>query len=132
MRKFNVNVNGESFEVEIEEIGGAQTSAAPRIESAPAAPIAAAPKAEAPKPAPKPVKKSGGGAGTALTSPLPGTVLEIKVKEGQTVKSTDVVAIIEAMKMQNDIPAGYDGTVTSIQVSKGASVQAGDAIMYIG
>lgn len=136
MRKFNVNVNGEAFEVEIEEVGGAPSSAAapaaPRVEAAPAAPKAAAPKAEEPKPAPKPVKKSGGGSGTPLTAPLPGTVLDVKVKEGQTVKYADVVAVIEAMKMQNDIPAGADGTVTSIQVSKGDSVQAGDVLMYIG
>jgi len=139
MKKFNVVVNGEAFEVEIEEVGGASApAAAPAPVSqapaaAPAAPAvpAAAPAAPAEKPAEKPAAKAAPGSGKPLVSPLPGTCLDIRVKEGQTVKYADIVAVIEAMKMENEIPAGMDGVVTSIQVSKGDSLQAGDVIMYI-
>lgn len=132
MRKFNVTVNGEAFEVEIQEVGGeSQAAAAPVKQAAPAAaPAPAAPKAEA-APAPKPVKKAAAGSGTPLVAPLPGTLLEIKVKEGQSVKYADVAVVLEAMKMQNDVPCGMDGVVTSIQVSKGDSLQAGDVMLYI-
>lgn len=133
MRKFNVVVNGEAFEVEVEEVGGTASPAAPAapvaqaVTAAPAAP--AAPKAEAP--AAKPAPKAAPGSGTAIVSPLPGTCLDIRVKEGQTVKYADIVVVIEAMKMENEVPAGMDGVVTSIQVAKGDSLQAGDVIMYI-
>lgn len=136
MKKFNVVVNGESFEVEIEEVGGASApaaAAAPAPAKAPAAaPAAAAAAPAAPAAAaPAPAAKAAPGSGRALVSPLPGTCLDIRVKEGQTVKYADIVAVIEAMKMENEIPAGMDGVVTSIQVHKGDSLQAGDVILYI-
>ena len=119
MRKFIVNVNGNSYEVEVEEVGGA---AAPTVAPAPvaAAPVAApaAPKAQAPV------------GGTAVKAPMPGNVLDIKVSNGQAVKEGDVVVILEAMKMENEIYAPCDGTVTVV-ASKGATVNTGDVLISI-
>lgn len=133
MRKFNVTVNGESFEVEIEEVGENAVSV-PNIPAAsnpaPVPPKAAAPKAPAPKPAaPKP--KAAGGAND-VTCPLPGTVLNIVAKEGQNLNAGDVVMIIEAMKMENEIVAPNAGSLAAIHVKKGDSVQAGDLLFTLG
>lgn len=126
MKKYNVTVNGETFAVEVEEIGGsAPVAAAPSPASAPAAAPTAAPAASpAPKAAPAPT-------GNAITSPLPGTVLRINVAVGQAVKAGDVVLVLEAMKMENDITAATDGTVSAIHVNVGATVQTGDALISL-
>ena len=112
MRKFIVNVNGNSYEVEVEEVGGAA--------SAPAA----APKAAAPKAAAAPA------GGTPVKAPMPGNVLDIKVSNGQAVKEGDVVVILEAMKMENEIYAPCDGTVTVV-AAKGSTVNTGDVLVSI-
>jgi len=140
MRKFNVVVNGETFEVEIEEVGGDSSStpavsAAPQAKPVSAPPKAAVPPAAAPKPAvpkPAPPKPKASGAANEVTSPLPGTVLSINVKDGETVNAGDVVMVIEAMKMENEIVAPEGGTITGIHVKKGDSVQAGDLLFTIG
>ena len=121
MRKFIVNVNGNSYEVEVEEVGGAATSApaaAPVQTAAPAAAPKAAPKAQAPV------------GGTPVKAPMPGNVLDIKVSNGQAVKEGDVVVILEAMKMENEIYAPCDGTVTVV-ASKGATVNTGDVLISL-
>ena len=127
MKKYNITVNGTTYAVEVEELGGAP-SAAPvaAAPAAPAAPAAAAPAA--PAAAPKAAPAPAGGAG-ALTAPMPGTVLDIKVAEGAAVTAGQVVLILEAMKMENEITAPADGTVASIPVTKGASVNSGDTLM---
>ncbi|ATW24351.1 acetyl-CoA carboxylase biotin carboxyl carrier protein subunit [Candidatus Formimonas warabiya] len=137
MKKFKVVVNGETFEVEIEEVGGSPATApsTPAANAVASAPKASAPQPEAPKPAaPKPAapKPAPTGAANEVTSPLPGTVLNISAKEGQTVNSGDVVLIIEAMKMENEIVAPEGGTIISIPVKKGDSVQAGDLLFTLG
>ncbi|HZX46742.1 MAG TPA: biotin/lipoyl-containing protein, partial [Clostridia bacterium] len=66
-----------------------------------------------------------------ITAPMPGTVLDVKVKEGQSVKQGDVLVILEAMKMENEIFAPADGTVASVNVSAGASVNAGDVLVSL-
>ena len=127
MRKFNVTVNGVAYDVEIEEVGA--------VASAPvaAAPVAAAPVA-APAPAaapaaPKAAPAAAGKAGSvAIKAPMPGTILKMNVKVGDSVKSGDVVCVLEAMKMENDICAPQDGVVSSIEVAQGASV-ATDAVL---
>ena len=128
MKKYNINVNGNSFEVMVEEVSaeGATPVAAP----APvAAPKAAAP---APKAAPAAPKAQTGAAGAVkVTSPMPGTILEVKVSVGQAVKKGDVVCVLEAMKMENEIPAPEDGTVASVNIQKGASVNAGDLLVSL-
>lgn len=125
MRKFIVNVNGNSYEVEVEEVGGAVSApqAAPKAAPA-AAPKAAAPKAAAPKAAAAPA------GGTPVKAPMPGNVLDIKVSNGQAVKEGDVVVILEAMKMENEIYAPCDGTVTVV-AAKGSTVNTGDVLVSI-
>lgn len=124
-----VNVNGISFEVEMKRpINPATKPHKPKV-AAPAAPAAqpvAAPVADKPK-AEAPV-----GAGMKVTAPLPGTITDIKVKVGDTVKDGDTVIILEAMKMQNNIEAECSGTVTSVLVNKGDTVMEGDALITIG
>ena len=125
MRKFRINVNGNSYEVEVEEIGGAAQASAPVAAAAPVAAPAAAPapvKAAAPAPV--------AGNGTKVTSPLPGTVQKLVVANGATVKTNDVILIIEAMKMENEIRATANGKIT-FAVAQGASVDSGAVLAYI-
>jgi len=119
----DVTVNGVSYQVEMENAPAAP--AAP-VAAAPVAAAAPAAQAAAPAPAAKPA-----GEGKSVTSPLPGVIIEISVKEGQAVKAGQKVAVLEAMKMENEIAAPADGVVTSIRVAKGDSLQEGDEIMKI-
>ena len=125
MKRYNVTVNGTTYEVVVEEVGGASTYTAPTY-SAPVAPSAPA----APKAAPKANANVGGGA-NKVTAPMPGTILDVKVTVGQSVKKGDVVCVLEAMKMENDIPAPCDGVVASVNVQKGASVAANDVLVTL-
>ena len=128
IKKFNVKVNGNSYEVEVEEIKDGVQPVAPAVQRPAAAPAPAAPtSAPAPKAAPVAVS----GAGT-VAAPMPGTVLDIMVKEGDVVKSGQVCVILEAMKMENELPAPCDGTVKSVNVTKGASVNTADVLVVIG
>lgn len=130
MRKFNVTVNGVAYDVEIEEVG-AVASAPVAASAAPVAAPAAAPKAAAPAaaPAPKAAPAAQGKAGAvSIKAPMPGTILKINVKVGDSVKKGDVVCVLEAMKMENDICAPEDGVVSSLEVAQGASV-ATDAVL---
>lgn len=127
MRKFNVTVNGTSYEVEVEEVGAQATVSAPA-----AAPKAAPAPAAAPKAAPAVAPKVQGSAGsTPVNCPMPGTILKMNVSVGQQVKSGDVLCVLEAMKMENDIPAPCDGTVASVNVQKGTSVNSGDVLVTL-
>ncbi|MBR3096363.1 MAG: acetyl-CoA carboxylase biotin carboxyl carrier protein subunit [Bacteroidales bacterium] len=116
---FDVTVNGATYEVEAEN---APAAAVAQPAAAPVQAAAAAPAAPAAKPA---------GAGEKLASPLPGVIIEISVKEGQQVKAGQKVAILEAMKMENEIPAPKDGTITEIHVHKGDTLQEGDPVVTI-
>ena len=118
MKKYNITVNGTTYEVFVEEVD-AQDGAPVSFASSAPAPAA---HVAAPKPAAENASANG------VKAPMPGTVLDIKVKAGQTVKKGDVILVLEAMKMENDIPAPCDGTVTSILVQKGASVASGDLL----
>lgn len=119
MKKYNITVNGTTYEVIVEEADG---SVSAPVYSAPVA--SAAPKAA---PAKAPAASNAGGA-TKVTSPMPGTILAVKVSAGQEVKKGDVICVLEAMKMENDIPAPQDGVIASINIQKGASVNAGDVL----
>ena len=114
MKKYRINVNGSLYEVEIEEI------AAPATMSAPTPAPAAAPAAAAPA------------GGAQVKAPMPGTILDVKVQNGQAVKKGDVLVVLEAMKMENEIMAPCDGTVSSVNVRKGDSVETQALICTIG
>lgn len=127
MRKFNITVNGKVYEVEVEEVGGSSTpAAAPRIAAAPSAPRVAAPAPAAPKAA-APVAE---GAET-VTAPMPGKIMSLKVSVGQAVKAGDLILVLEAMKMENEIFCEADGTVKEIRVGEGAAVNPGDVLVVI-
>ena len=121
MKKYNITVNGTTYEVIVEEAG-----------SVASAPVYTAPAPQAAAPAAAPAQKKPAAAApagqTTVTAPMPGTVLEVKVSAGQSVKKGDVICVLEAMKMENDIPAPCDGVIASVSVQKGASVNANDVI----
>lgn len=124
----DVTVNGVGYNVELAD-GFASPGNAPQNPAA--APVAQpTPAATAVAPAAKPAAKPAG-AGKAVKSPLPGVIIEVSVKEGQAVKAGQKVAVIEAMKMENEIAAESDGTVTAIHVNKGDSVLEGADIVTI-
>ncbi|MCR5809656.1 MAG: biotin/lipoyl-binding protein [Clostridiales bacterium] len=114
MRKFLVNVNGTSYEVEVEELKGdvKPAAAAPK---APEAPAPAAPKAA--------------GAAETISAPMPGTIVGINVKVGDSFKRGQVLLVLEAMKMENEILAPRDGRVVNINTQKGSSVNSGDVLI---
>ena len=120
MKKFNVTVNGNAYEVDVEEIGAAAPVAAP----VPAvAPVEAAP---APAAAPAPIS-----GGKDVLCPMPGTIVDIKVAAGAAVKKGDVLVVFEAMKMENEIMADTDGTVAGVYVNKGDSVDSGKVLLTL-
>lgn len=120
MKNYRVTVNGVAYDVVVEELNG--TVAAP----APVAAPVAAPKA-APAPAAAP-KASGNAGAIAVKAPMPGNLIKVNVKVGDAVKKGDVLCVLEAMKMENDIMAPADGVVASVEAAKGASV-ATDAVL---
>lgn len=131
MKQYNITVNGKTYQVQVEEAGGAAPVAAAPVFSAPAAPAAPAPAAPVAAPAPAAAPVAAGG-GETVSAPMPGTIFDIKVTQGQAVKAGDILIILEAMKMENEIVAPVDGTVNSINVTKGQSVVSGDALVTLG
>ena len=124
MRKFVINVNGKSYDVEVEEIRDGVAVSTPVV----SAPVTA----PAPKAAPATAPKASGTAGSVkIESPMPGTVLKMNVKVGDTVAEGQAVAVLEAMKMENDIVAPSAGTVASVNVSVGDSINTGDILVTL-
>lgn len=115
MKNYRITVNGTAYDVAVEELGAGAAPAAP---VAPVAAPAAAPAAPA---------KTGAGS-ISVTSPMPGKILAVKASVGQAVKRGEVVLILEAMKMENEVVAPEDGTIASIDVAVGAAVEAGDTL----
>ena len=130
--KYKVTLNGRTYEVEV-EAGKAMLldeyeaiAPAPAAAAAPVAAPAAAPAAAAPA---APVVT---GAGEAITAPMPGNILKVNVQNGQAVKAGEVLVVLEAMKMENEIMAPKAGTVTQVLVSKGSTVDTGAPLVVIG
>ena len=126
MRKFRINVNGSFYDVEVEEVAAGAASApvaaapvAPAAPQAPAAPVAAAPV-------------NTNVDGTKVEAPMPGNILAVNVAVGDTVAEGDVLVILEAMKMENEINAPVAGKVLSVGTSKGSTVETGDVLVVIG
>ena len=143
--KYEVTLNGKTYEIEVEE-GKAivldERAAAPVAPAAPAPAPAApvAPAASAPAPAapvasaesaPAPAASAPAGSGTPVNAPLPGTILSVNVSNGQTVKAGQVLVVIEAMKMENEIFAPKDGTVAQVVAKPGAQLDTGDPIVVL-
>ena len=119
MKNYRITVNGTAYDVAVEELGA---GAAPVAAAAPAAPVAVA----APAPA-APAAPAAAGS-IEVAAPMPGKILNVKASVGTAVKKGDVILILEAMKMENDVVAPEDGTVASINVSAGDAVEAGDVL----
>ena len=114
MKQLKITVNGKTYDVSVEEVGA--TSAAP-VAAAPAAPAAPA----------VPTAVSG----EQITAPMPGTVMSVKVSAGQSVKKGDVLVVLEAMKMENEIYAPCDSTVAAVNVSNGEAVDSGKVLVVL-
>lgn len=117
MKNYTITVNGNAYDVTVEENGAG---------TAPAAAAPAAPKAAAPKAAPK-----AAAGGTPINAPMRGTIVDVKVKVGDKVTNGTVVAVLEAMKMENDIVSDKDGVVASICVNKGEAVETGAPVVTL-
>lgn len=142
LRKFKISIDGTQYLVEMEEVGApaptpADAAPAPVAAPAPApAPAAAPAPAPAPaltaEPAPAPAAPAPAAAGSyAQTAPMPGTILDIHVKVGDTVTANQPVMVLEAMKMENEVVAEQAGTIASINVEKGAMVNPGDTLFTL-
>ena len=132
MKKYNVTVNGTVYEVMVEEVAAGASAPAVAPVAAPApTPVAAPAPAAAPAPKAAPAPAAAPAGACSITAPMPGTILALNVSVGQSVKKGEAVCVLEAMKMENDIPAPQDGVVASINVTKGASVQAGDLLISL-
>ncbi len=119
MKKYHVVVNGVSYEVELEAMDSASANTAPA-----AKPVAA--------PAPAPAAAAAPAGGEIVKAPMPGTILDVKVSAGQAVKAGDILFVLEAMKMENEILSPCDGTVGAVSVSKGQAVETGALLCNIG
>ncbi len=123
MKNYRVIVNGTEYEVAIEEL-------APGAAAKAAAPAPAPAAAPAPSPAPAPAAAPAGG--TEIKAPMPGTILSVSVAPGDTVKTGQVLLVLEAMKMENEIVAPADGKILSVNAQKGSSVESGAVLCVIG
>lgn len=115
MKTYNVTVNGVTYAVQVEEVGAAYV---------PAAPVAA----PAPTAAPAAPKATGSAGAVAIKAPMPGNIMKVNAKVGAAVKKGDVLVVLEAMKMENDVCAPQDGVVASVEVAQGATVET-DAVL---
>ncbi len=122
MKKFNITVNGNAYEVEIEEV---KAAAAPAPKAAPAPAAAPAPKAA-------PAAAAPAAGDTTVSAPMPGKIVKLVASVGQAVNAGDTLLILEAMKMQNEIAAPCAGTVKSFSVNAGDSVKPGQAMVVVG
>ncbi|MDY3978445.1 MAG: biotin/lipoyl-containing protein [Tidjanibacter sp.] len=144
MKNYDLKINGQSYAVEIDEQQSSSTSvhvtlngnvydvevAGAPVAETPVQSVAPKAAAKAPQSAPKAAAPQAGG--TRIKSPLPGTVLAVKVAVGATVAAGQTIAVIEAMKMENNIAAERGGTVKEVLVSQGATVMEGDTLIVIG
>ncbi|MFR8192885.1 MAG: biotin/lipoyl-containing protein [Lachnospirales bacterium] len=136
MKNYRITVNGNTYDVQVEELNGAVATKAPTVTQATpvAAPTPAAAPTATPAPAPTatPAPAPTGSEGSAkVTSPMPGNILDIKVNVGDRVEANQCVVVLEAMKMENEIVTPSAGTVASVNVTKGQTVASGDVLITV-
>ncbi len=125
MKNYRITVNGNTYDVQVEELGAAAQSAS--VQSAATAPAAQSASVQSAAPAPAAQSAEG----TPVNAPMPGNILDIKVNVGDSVAAEQVVVVLEAMKMENDIVTPVAGKVTAINVSKGQAVNSGDVLITV-
>ena len=125
MSKYRITVEGKTYEMDVELIGANGAAVAPVAKAA--APVVAAPKAAPAPVAAKPVEAGSG----SVVAPMPGTILKVLKATGDAVKAGEVVLILEAMKMENEITAPSDGTIGSLNLTKGSTVAGGDLLFDV-
>ncbi|MBO3444121.1 biotin/lipoyl-binding protein [Clostridium sp. CCUG 7971] len=128
MKKYNITVNGNTYDVEVEELKSEGVSVSREKIKPQSTPRPQVSKSVSSKTQASP--QSGGGSGS-VNAPMPGTINDVRVKVGDSVKKGQILLILEAMKMENEIMASCDGTISGVSVSKGASVSAGDVLVTI-
>jgi glutaconyl-CoA decarboxylase len=126
MKRYKITVNGTNYDVQVEELGGSGSVQAP----APAAPVAAAAAVAPAAPAVQAAPSAGGA--SVVKAPMPGTLMAYRVAVGQAVRKGEVILILEAMKMENEIVAPSDGVVKALRAAEGASVNTGDVLIELG
>jgi len=134
MKRYNVTVNGVTYDVVVEEMGAAApvAAAAPAPVQAPVQTAVPTPTPVQPVQAPAQVPTAPAAGSITVKAPMPGTILKMNVKVGDTVKKDDLVCILEAMKMENEIFAAEGGTVVAVNAPQGTSVNSGDPIVTLG
>lgn len=132
MKNYRITVNGNTYDVQVEELNGAVATKAPTVTQATpvAAPTPAAAPAAAPAATPAPAPTGSEGS-AKVTSPMPGNILDIKVNVGDRVEANQCVVVLEAMKMENEIVTPSAGTVASVNVTKGQTVASGDVLITV-
>lgn len=128
MKNLKITVNGTAYDVQVEEVAA---GAAPVVASAPAAKPAAPAAAPSPAAAPAPAAAPVPAGAETVNSPMPGTIVSVNVSAGQNVKKGDVLVVLEAMKMENEIMAPRDAVVAGVQVNKGDSVDSGTPLVSL-
>lgn len=129
MKKYLITVKGISYEVEVEELKGKeQIQQSPKQEQVQSAPVAPQQSVKQPPKATAPSQAAKAG-GNTITSPMPGSIFKVNVKKGEAVKKGDIIIVLEAMKMENEIFAVADGVVKTVEVTEGATVNTGDVLV---
>ncbi|MBR6573195.1 MAG: biotin/lipoyl-binding protein [Clostridia bacterium] len=131
MKQLKITVNGITYDVAVEEVGATSVAAPVATPAAAPATAPAAPVAEAPAAAPAAAPQVADGEGEPVLAPMPGTILSIAVNAGQAVKKGDVLCVLEAMKMENEIFSPRDAVVSAVTCARGESVDAGKSLVIL-
>lgn len=131
MKKFVVKVNGVAYDVEVEENGSTGAASVPAAAPQTAAPVAKKEESKPAAPAAAPAAPAGSAGSEDIKSPMPGTIMSVSAAPGDAVKKGQVLLVLEAMKMENEIVSPRDGEVASVNVQKGASVNSGDTLVSL-